>query len=156
MCPPGASRSPRRSPLSSRGPSPGSENQKHATDILESTDQYRLSIQANPTVPMMDIYAQAPSAESAEQLANGAVDELRSYLGRSRPRGADPGGGPDPARPARQGRRRGRSTGGIQWQVGALAFLLTFVVACATVIFFSRLRAGLADRRALRSPGAEG
>ena len=58
----------------------GSGPQKHTTDVVESTDQYRLSIQANPTVPIMDIYAQAPSAQAAEKLANGAVDELRSYL----------------------------------------------------------------------------
>ena len=49
----------------------GSENQKHTTDILKSTDQYRLSIQTNPTVPIMDIYSQAPSAESAEAWPTG-------------------------------------------------------------------------------------
>ena len=32
-------------------------NEKKASDILRSNDQYRLNIQANPTVPMLDIYA---------------------------------------------------------------------------------------------------
>ena len=31
-------------------------------DLLKSTDQYRLNIQSNPTVPILQIYAQAPSA----------------------------------------------------------------------------------------------
>ena len=43
-------------------------------------NQYRLSIQANPTVPILDVYAQAPSAKAAEKLANAAVDGLRDYL----------------------------------------------------------------------------
>ena len=43
--------------------------------------QYRLDIEANPTVPMLDIYSEAPTADSATLLANAAVAELRAYLG---------------------------------------------------------------------------
>ena len=57
-----------------------STDRKHATDLLASTDQYRLTIQANPTVPMLDIYAQAPNSQSAALLANTAVKQLRTYL----------------------------------------------------------------------------
>ena len=35
-----------------------------------------------PTVPMLDIYAQTPTAQSAAALANAAVDQLRAYLAR--------------------------------------------------------------------------
>ena len=43
-------------------------------------DQYRLSIQSNRTVPVVDVYAEAPTAEPAQQLANGAVDGMKDYL----------------------------------------------------------------------------
>ena len=55
-------------------------NEKKASDILRSNDQYRLNIQANPTVPMLDIYAQTPTADTAETLANAAVNSLQAYL----------------------------------------------------------------------------
>ncbi len=117
----------------------GSENQKHPTDILKSTDQYRLSIQANPTVPVMDIYSQAPSADTAADLANGTVAELRHYLGDLALEERTPE--KDRVRLVQLGKARGQViNGGIEWQVAALAFLLTFSIACATVIFFARLR----------------
>jgi len=119
----------------------GSGSQKHTTDIVESTDQYRLSIQANPTVPMMDIYAQAPSAEAAEKLANGAVTELRSYLASLALQENTPDA--DQIRLVQLGRAHGEViNGGIEAQVAALAFLITFSIGCATVIFFARLREG--------------
>jgi hypothetical protein len=53
---------------------------KHVSDILASPDQYRLSLRANPTVPMIDVYAQAPTLEAARELANGAVAGMSDYL----------------------------------------------------------------------------
>ena len=61
-----------------------SENARHTSDILKSTDQYRINLKANATVPMLDIYAQTPTAESAAALANAAVDELKAYLQHAR------------------------------------------------------------------------
>jgi hypothetical protein len=61
-------------PLSQTG------NGKHATDLLRSADQYRLSIEADPTVPVLYIHAQAPSAKAAAGLANASVDGLHDYL----------------------------------------------------------------------------
>ena len=61
-------------------PRPEAGQEKSASDILKSTDQYRLSIEANPTVPELDVYAQSPSAATAAALANAAVDELKIYL----------------------------------------------------------------------------
>lgn len=119
----------------------GSLNQKHATDILASTDQYRISIQTNPTVPIMDIYSQAPTAQKAEIMANAVVDELRAYLARV----AVEQGTPEAAQISlvQLGRANGAVINdGIEWQVGLLAFVLTFSFACATVILFSRVREG--------------
>ena len=130
-------------PLTSKQPRAqvGSANQKRAGDLLKSTDQYRLSIQANPTVPVLDIYSQAPTAESAEILANSAVDGLRDYLEelagsqRIRPN--------DQIQLVQLGRARGKVINeGIDWQVAFLAFMLTFSLACATVIVVSRVRRG--------------
>jgi hypothetical protein len=118
-----------------------SGNEKHMSDILASTDQYHLSIQANPTVPMLDLYAQTPKAESAERLANAAVDELSTYL-----RGlAD--SEQTPQKDQIQLMQLGRATGavingGVHWQVALLAFFLTFAASCATAIFVSRVRQG--------------
>ena len=49
-------------------------------DLLRSTDQYRINIQANPTVPILQVYAQAPNAKAAATLANASVEGLRDYL----------------------------------------------------------------------------
>ena len=50
----------------------GTGPQPSVSDIAKSTQQYKLSIEANPTVPVLDIYAQAPDATTAAALANGS------------------------------------------------------------------------------------
>jgi len=118
---------------------PGSE--KRSSDILRSTDQYRLDIQANPTVPILDISSQAPTKEAAERLANSAVDGLRDYLS---------------VLSARQGIKRnqqvrleqlGRARGGVinhgvRVQMALLSFLVVFAISCCAVLFLSRVRRG--------------
>jgi hypothetical protein len=119
----------------------GSADDHHTTDILKSNDQYRLSIQANPTVPVLDIYAQTPTAKSAADLANAAVDELRGYLGGLASSEKTPAG--DQIRLVQLGRAKGAVINPrTEWQVAFLAFLVTFGVCCATVLFLARLRAG--------------
>jgi hypothetical protein len=118
-----------------------SENAKKTSDILRSTDQYRLLIQANPTVPVIDVYAQTPDAESATKLANAAVDELKAYLAGLAVEQATPRR--DQIKLIQLGRARGTViNGSIKWQIVLLAFLITFGVSSATVIFISRVRAG--------------
>ena len=115
--------------------------ERHTSDILKLNDEYRLSIQANPTVPVLQIYAQTPSAESAAALANAAVDSLRDYMGdlagsKKTPFNAQ-------IQLTQLGRAHGEVVnGGIEWKVGLFAFLLTFGAACATVIFLRRVRDG--------------
>jgi hypothetical protein len=116
-------------------------NTKKASDILRSNDQYRLAIQANPTVPVLDIYAQTPDTESAEALANAAVDGLQAYLADL----AQSAGTPEQKQIQllQLGRARGAVINqGVHWQVALLAFVLTFALACATLIFLSRVRKG--------------
>jgi hypothetical protein len=116
-------------------------NPKRPSDVFESTDQYRINIQANPTVPMLDVYAQAPNAKDAATLANAAVDGLGAYL-------ADLGVTQNvPAQDQLRLLQLGRATGtvinkGVDWQLACLVFILTFALACATTIFVARVRRG--------------
>jgi hypothetical protein len=140
-------------PLTPAQPVPlaGASNNS-VTDLVKTTDQYRLSINVNPTVPMLDIYAEAPTASSAAILANAAVDELRQYLATLAVEQHIPPR--DQTRLLQLGPARGAVINdGIQLQVAIFAFALTFFLACATVICISRLRRGwqmasLADQRA--------
>lgn len=51
-----------------------------ATAILKSPDLYKLEIQADPSVPILHIYSQAPSAAVAVRIANAAVQGVNTYL----------------------------------------------------------------------------
>ena len=118
-----------------------SQNARHVSDIVKTNHQYRVQINANPTVPMLDIYAQTPTAQSAAALANAAVDELKTYLAGLATTQATP------AKDQIRLRQLGRATGvvinpGVQIQVALLAFILTFLASCATVTFVARVRAG--------------
>lgn len=122
-------------------PPTDSENARHTSDILKSTDQYRLDIQANVSVPMLDIYAQSPTAESASVLVNAAVDELRTYLAQLAAKESTP------KRAQIQLIQLGRGHGvvineSVRWQIALLAFVLTFGASAATVIFLARVRRG--------------
>ena len=130
-------------PLTTQQPRPRIEGGKgkSAGDILRSTDQYRLNIQANPTAPVLDIYAQTPTTRSAEGLANEAVVSLRSYLAKL----AESQGTPETQqiRLVQLGTARGDVINkGVHWQVALVAFVLTFALACASMIFLSRVSRG--------------
>jgi hypothetical protein len=118
---------------------PGSE--KRSSDILRSTDQYRLDIQANPTVPILDIYSQAPTKEAAVRLANSAVDGLRDYLldlGRRQGITSD-----QQVRLEQLGRARGGVVNdGVRLQMALLSFMVVFTISCCAVLFLSRVRRG--------------
>lgn len=128
-----------------------SENARQTSDIIKSTEEYRLNVQANLTVPMLDIYAQSPTAESATILVNSAVRELRRYI-------AELAAAKDtPPQDQIQLIQLGKGKGvvlneGVNWQVALVAFLITFGICASTVIFLDRIRAGwlvaaLAERR---------
>jgi hypothetical protein len=145
-----------QAPLTTEQPSVpvDSQNARHSTDILRSTDQYRIDLKANPTVPMLDVYAQTPSAKSAAALANAAVDELKAYLTALATTQKTPP--KDQIHAVQLGRATGVViNGGIKWQSAILTFLLTLGISCATVIALARVRAGWREA-ALSESGAEG
>jgi hypothetical protein len=132
-----------QAPLTPQQPSPpvNSQTARHITDIIKSTDQYRIEIDANPTVPMLDIYAQTPSAASATALANAAVEELRLSLARIADTQKTPS--QDQIRLVQMGPASGAVINqGIRLQVALLAFVFTFLLSCAATIVIARVRAG--------------
>lgn len=114
---------------------------RKTSDLLRSTDQYRLSIEANPSVPILKIYAQAPSERAAEQLANASVDGLRDYLAQqARAEGITAN---RQVRLQQLGRARGAVINrGARLQVAFLVFLGSFAVCATAAIFVSRIHRG--------------
>jgi hypothetical protein len=118
-----------------------SDGQKHSSDILKSPDAYRLSIQSNPTVPVADVYAEAPTAAAAQQLANGAVDGMKDYLRDLAVSQEIPN--KNQVHLVQLGRAKGGLVDpGISAKVALLTFLLVFVVASAAALFLNRVRQG--------------
>jgi hypothetical protein len=110
-------------------------------DLLRAPDQYRLDIYADPIVPFLDVYAQAPTADSAANLANGAVDGLNAYL---RSVATSEGHGRYSQVRLRQfGRAEGKVINpGVDVQVAVLAFLLVFGVGLTITVAIGRVRRG--------------
>jgi len=119
----------------------GAGAERRATDILKDNEQYRLSIQVNATVPILNIYSQTPDARSAARLANAAVATLQARLATL----ARSERTPDNVqiRLLQLGRAKGEVVnGGVAWTAALLTALLTFAFASATVIFLARMGAG--------------
>jgi hypothetical protein len=125
-------------------------------DLLESTDQYRIDIQANPTVPLLNIDAQAPSAEAAEKLANAAVAGLGDFLRRVATSERTPKAMQVELR--QLGTAEGKViNGGIQLQVMLVVFTLVFALSCAATMLVTRVLRGwrlAGDREPATEPPA--
>lgn len=107
-----------------------------ATDILASADHYKLQLQVDPTVPVLHIYAQAPSGPAAVDLANDSVKGLKLYLASlDNNRGLNPAAHVDLT-------QLGSAYGGvINGGVSKEIALLVFGTAFASVLFASALLA---------------
>ncbi len=112
-----------------------------ASDILATADHYKLQIQADPTVPILHIYTQAPSAATAIRLAAASVDGLREYLaqlGTSQKRGQN-----GQVRLEQLGVPHGGVVnGGAAIQIALLTFVTAFAIAFCLLIAASRVRMG--------------
>lgn len=121
-------------------------HQPKSSDILKSPEEYRLSIQSNPTVPIIDVYSEAPSSKSAVTLANAAVDGLRDYLDALARKRLTP------MRDQVDLVQLGKASGGVVdrgagAQLAIIVFLLVFAVSCAIVLFVARVRRGWAEAK---------
>ena len=130
-------------PLTTEFPRPlsGFGEDPKTRDLLESTDQYRLNIKANPTVPILQVYAQAPNADAAATLANASIEGLRAYLAdTARVQGT---AAEDLVRLQPLGRAEGVViNGGIRFQLALATFLVVFGLSAATAILLARIRRG--------------
>jgi hypothetical protein len=112
-----------------------------ATDILASADHYKLQLQADPTVPILHIYAQAPSGPAAVELANDSVTGLKQYLASlSSGQGLNPGAHVDLI-------QLGTATGGVinsgvSKEIALLVFATAFAAVCFASALLARFRAG--------------
>jgi hypothetical protein len=129
-------------PVTPDFPRPLATSGKRSTkDILKSPNEYRLSIQANPTVPILDIYAEAPTVDAARALANGAVEGMEDYL-------YDLAAAQHIAPEQRVHLEQlGRADGGVlnpgvSVKLAILSFLLVFAASSAMVLVASRVRRG--------------
>lgn len=55
-------------------------SEQHASELVASDAPYRLELQPSPTEPILTIYAEAPSVQSAVRLATSATLGLDDYL----------------------------------------------------------------------------
>jgi hypothetical protein len=139
-----------QAPLTPKQSEPQANGQtaRHVTDILKSNDQYRLDVEANTTIPMLDIYAQTPSAASAGALANAAVYELKLYLNKMAATQNIPLN--DQIRLDQIGLAQGTVINpSVAWQAALLGFVLTFAAALAATAYGTRVRAGWRHARLL-------
>jgi hypothetical protein len=110
-------------------------------DLLASTDQFRLDVQANPTVPLLSIDAQAPTAPEAQRLANAAVAGLGDYMNRVSASDSTPG--TQQVRLRRLGTTKGTVINtGIRLQAVFVVFAIVFALACAATVLIDRVRRG--------------
>ncbi len=126
-------------------------HQPKTSDLLRSPEEYRLDVQANPTVPVLDIYAEAPDGKAAAKLANASVEGLRDYLRALASQHGTP--------LARQVRvvQLGRASGGTidsgaGLKLAILVFVFVFALASAAVLFVGRVRRGWAAAEGRGTP----
>ncbi len=118
-----------------------SDHAAHVSDLFKSSDEYRLSVQADPMSSALDIYAVAPSADAATKLASASVDGLREYLATVAAKQHTPR--IDQVRLTVLGHSEaGLIDGGSGLQFAILTFFVVFTIGCGTVLVASRVRQG--------------
>jgi hypothetical protein len=115
--------------------------EKHTTDILQPSGQYRIDVEADPTVPILNIYAQAPTKRVAERLADSVVTGVQAYLaGFAQTHGTVAA---SRVRLEQLGPARGGVINhGVRLQLAIVTFGIVFAGACAALLGLARIRAG--------------
>ena len=127
------------------------DSERRAVEIFKSTDPYRLEIQARPDLPVVDIYAQAPSADEARRLADVSIQAFNSYLRASGKRRAIPSA--DRVRLTQLDTARGGAIdGAAAMTIAGVTFLVVFGVCCGLFALFGAVRRGW--RRPSGPPGS--
>src|SRR3954452_20562199 len=115
------------------------DNERRAATILDSTKKNRLNVQPNPTLPIINVYVQAPTVDEAERLGDAAAPGLRDYLLAEAARG-----GYDPKKQeqfAQLGPARGAViNGGVPAQIAVLTFFVVFACGAGLLLLVTMLR----------------
>jgi hypothetical protein len=106
---------------------------------------YKLSFVQNPSLPTIDVYADAPTTKEAIALANGAVTGFASFISQLNANNV-------PQSERIDIRQLGQATGGMvdasaSKSMALLVFVAVFALWCGIVLFASRLRANLRAAR---------
>jgi hypothetical protein len=118
-----------------------SGHKKGPGDLVASTDQFRLDVQANPTVPLLNIDTQAPSAAEAQRLANAAITGLGDFMNRVATTDHTPT--KQEVRLRQLGVTKGTViNNGVQVQAVFVVFVIVFALSCAATVLLSRVRRG--------------
>jgi hypothetical protein len=130
-------------PLTPEQPRPlaDSAHSAHVSDLFKRPDEYRLSVQATPMAPVLDLYAVAPTSAAARALATSAVVGLRTYLDSVDANQQVPA--VDQVRLEKLGNAQsGSIAGGASLQLGVLTFLVAFALGCMAILTLERVRRG--------------
>jgi hypothetical protein len=106
---------------------------------------YKLQLNQDPTLPTVDIYAQAPTADQAIKLANGAVTGFATYLKTLQVQGSVPNG------QRVEIRQLGSAIGGVvdssaSTKVAGMVTIVVLLLWCGGILFVAKLKAAWAGR----------
>jgi hypothetical protein len=128
--------------------------ERHASEVIASRKDFRLDVQPDPNLPVINVYANAPSPDGAIALATAAVDALQDELAvwsvHHRPS--------DHGRLVLRhlGEPRGAIVNGrTRPQVMLLTFVLAFALALAAMAAAPSVRRGWRAARAEESGAAQ-
>ncbi len=111
------------------------DSERRASDIQDSKAPYRLEVQGRPTVPFIDVYAQAPTVAGATCLADAAPAALSDYLrGLARAEGT-----PELAMRLEGSARGAVVNGGATVTIAVLTFVTIFGLSFALLVALARL-----------------
>jgi hypothetical protein len=117
------------------------KNEDRAVSIVESEAPYELELQARPTVPVIEIYAEGPTQAGAEALVSASIVAANQYLGRVAVR--EGLGSIQPVSLTQLGPPRGgplESTA--PKEIALLAFLIIFCISFALLWTIAEARRG--------------
>ncbi len=128
------------------------DNEHRASQIVASHAPYQLDIQARTPLPVLDIYAQAPTVAEAEKLANAPVKAANAYLAAL---ARQHGHSVNPVSMVQLGVPRGGSLDSTApFVIAALTFLVVFAISFGLLFLLAQIRRGWLRASAGRGDGA--
>ncbi len=127
--------------------------ERRANEILLSHDPYRVDIQADPTLPVLAVYAQAPTAASAGQLADAVSAAGDEYLDALADRNGLPAGNRVQLKQLGHANSAALDSSA-PLKIAGITFFVVFGVAFGALFAIAQIRRGWL--RGERFPGALG